>query len=61
VIDKQLQRTELTHGPIGKAQADTIIAAGLALQEAGVLDKNLDVKGTVAVLIDPQYLSAKTQ
>ena len=62
VIDKQLQRTELTHGPIGKPQADTIIAAGLALQEAGVLDKNLDVKGTVAVLIDPQYLAAaKTQ
>ena len=61
VIDKQLQRTELTHGPIGKAQADTIIAAGLALQEAGVLDKGLDVKGTVAVLIDPQYLPAKTQ
>jgi sulfonate transport system substrate-binding protein len=61
VIDKQLQRTELTHGPIGKAQADTIIAAGLALQEAGVLDKGLDVKGTVAVLIDPQYLPTKTQ
>ncbi len=62
VIDKQLQRTELTHGPIGKPQADTIIAAGLALQEAGVLDKNVDVKGTVAVLIDPQYLAAaKTQ
>ena len=61
VIDKQLQRTELTHGPIGKSQADTIIAAGLALQEAGVLDKAVDVKGTVAVLIDPQYLPAKTQ
>lgn len=61
VIDKQLQRTELTHGPIGKQQAETIIAAGLALQEAGVLDKAVDVKGTVAVLIDPQYLPAKTQ
>lgn len=62
VIDKQLQRTELTHGPIGKPQADTIIAAGLALQEAGVLDKSADVKGVVAVLIDPQYLAAaKTQ
>ncbi|MBU3730648.1 MAG: aliphatic sulfonate ABC transporter substrate-binding protein [Beijerinckiaceae bacterium] len=62
VIDKQLQRTELTHGPIGKPQADTIIAAGLALQEAGVLDKNVDVKGVVGVLIDPQYLTAaKTQ
>lgn len=62
VIDKQLQRTELTHGPIGKPQADTITAAGLALQEAGVLDKSADVKGVVAVLIDPQYLAAaKTQ
>ena len=62
VIDKQLQRTELTHGPIGKPQADTIIAAGVALQDAGVLDRSVNVKGVVAVLIDPQYLAAaKTQ
>lgn len=61
VIDKQLERTDLKHGAIGKPQADTIIAAGLALQDAGVLDKSVDIKGVVAVLIDPQYLPAKTQ
>ncbi len=62
VIARQLERTELTFGPIGKTQADTIIAAGLALQEAGVLDAGLDVKATVAALIEPKYLaSASTQ
>jgi sulfonate transport system substrate-binding protein len=61
VVDRQLERTELTFGPIGKEQADTIVAAGLALQEAGVLDAGLDMKATVAQLIDPQYLPASTQ
>src|SRR3954471_14491358 len=36
VIARQLERTELTHSNIGQAQVDTILAAGLALQEAGV-------------------------
>jgi len=57
VIAKQLERTELTHGPIGAAQAETIVAAGLALQEAGVLKPETDVKATVASLIDGRYLS----
>ncbi len=62
VIARQLERTELTHGPIGPAQAETIVAAGLALQEAGVLDAKLDVKATVAALIEPKYLgTAATQ
>src|SRR5689334_12766153 len=37
VIERQLQRTELTHSAIGQPQADTILAAGLALQQAGVI------------------------
>jgi len=58
VIARQLERTELTHGPIGKPQADSIIAAGLALQEAGVIEPGVDVKATVAALIEPKYLPA---
>jgi len=57
VIAKQLERTELTHGPIGATQAETIVAAGLALREAGVLKPETDVKATVASLIDGRYLS----
>lgn len=56
VIARQLERTELTHGPIGQRQADAILAAGLALQEAGVLDARADVAQTVADLIDGTYL-----
>jgi sulfonate transport system substrate-binding protein len=59
VIAKQLERTELTHGPIGAAQADTIIAAGLALQEASVVKADVDIKGVVKALIDSSYLPAK--
>jgi sulfonate transport system substrate-binding protein len=53
VVDKQLkERTELTHSKIGKPQYDSILAAGLALQEAGVVNKNVDVKATLDALID---------
>ena len=53
VIDIQLdQRTDLTQPRLGQAQRDTILAAGLALQEAGVIDAAIDVAGTVDALID---------
>jgi sulfonate transport system substrate-binding protein len=53
VVDKQLkERTELTHSKIGAAQKDSILAAGLALQQAGVIAANVDVKATVDALID---------
>jgi sulfonate transport system substrate-binding protein len=61
VIARQLERTDLSHGPIGQAQAETITAAGLALQQAGVLQPDVDVKGTVAKLIEPRFLPASTQ
>jgi sulfonate transport system substrate-binding protein len=55
VVDKQLkERTELTHGRIGAAQRESILAAGLALQQAGVVDAKVDVKGTLDALIDDQ-------
>jgi sulfonate transport system substrate-binding protein len=53
VVDKQLkERTELTHSKIGAAQRDSILAAGIALQEAGVIPANVNVKATVDALID---------
>ena len=53
VVDKQLkERTELTHSRIGAPQRESILAAGLALQQAGVIPPNVDVKGAVDSLID---------
>ena len=55
VVDKQLkERTELTHSRIGAPQRESILAAGLALQKAGVIDAKADVNGAVDVLIDDQ-------
>src|SRR5207253_2996393 len=53
VVDKQLkERTELTHSRIGAPQRVSILAAGVALQQAGVVPANVDVKATVHALID---------
>jgi sulfonate transport system substrate-binding protein len=58
VVDKQLkERTELTHSRIGAPQRESILAAGLALQQAGVVAANVDVKATVDALIDDRYLA----
>ena len=55
VVDKQLkERTELTHSRIGAPQRESMLAAGLALQQAGVIDAKLDVKATLDALIDDQ-------
>jgi sulfonate transport system substrate-binding protein len=60
VVERQLStRTELTHSIIGAPQRESILAAGLALQQAGVIPSETDVKGTVDKLIDPTYLTAK--
>jgi len=61
VVDKQLkERTELTHSKIGAPQRESILAAGIALQQAGVIKPEVDVKKTVDELIDDQYLAAPT-
>jgi sulfonate transport system substrate-binding protein len=55
VVDKQLkERTELTHSRIGDAQRESILAAGVALQQAGVIEAKVDVKATLDSLIDDQ-------
>ncbi|WP_244523621.1 aliphatic sulfonate ABC transporter substrate-binding protein [Bosea sp. BIWAKO-01] len=58
VIERQLTRTELTHSAIGQAQADTILAAGLALKEAGVLPATTDIKAVVDNLLDRRFAAA---
>jgi sulfonate transport system substrate-binding protein len=56
VVEKQLrERTDLSNGKIGKPQRDSILAAGLALQEAGVLKKDVDVAKALDQLVDEQY------
>ena len=53
VVDKQLkERTDLTHSKIGAPQRASILAAGLALQQAGVIAATVDVKATLDALID---------
>src|SRR3954463_3517890 len=55
VVDKQLkERTELTYSRIGAPQRESILAAGLALQQAGVIDAKVDVKATLDALLDDQ-------
>jgi sulfonate transport system substrate-binding protein len=55
VVDKQLkERTELTYSRIGAPQRESILAAGLALQQAGVIDAKADVKAMLDALIDDQ-------
>jgi len=56
VATKQLkERTELTHSAIGKPQRDSILAAGLALQAAGVIDAKVNVQQVLNDLIDERF------
>ncbi|MGD0333704.1 MAG: aliphatic sulfonate ABC transporter substrate-binding protein [Xanthobacteraceae bacterium] len=58
VVDKQLkERTELTFNRIGAAQRDSILQAGLALQQAGVIPASVDVKKSLDDLIDDRYVT----
>ncbi len=53
VADKQLkERTDISFSRIGAPQRDSILAAGLALQQAGVIDAKVDVKAALDQLID---------
>jgi sulfonate transport system substrate-binding protein len=61
VIARQLERTDLSNTATSIAAAkETILAAGLALQKAGVIEANVDAKTNVEQLIDTRFaLSAK--
>lgn len=53
VADKQLrERTDISFSRIGAPQRESILAAGLALQQAGVIDAKVDVKGALDQLVD---------
>src|SRR5579863_3271003 len=59
VVDIQLkERTNLQFNRIGPAQRDTILQGGLALQQAGLIPKTVDVKKTLDDLIDDHYVAA---
>jgi sulfonate transport system substrate-binding protein len=58
VIERQLERTELSHSNIGQPQVDTILAAGLALQQAGVITTETNVRAAVDSLIDRRFATA---
>ena len=54
VVDKQLdERTDLSTSQIGAPQRGAILAAGLALQQAGVIASDVDVKASVDALLAP--------
>nr|WP_052026525.1 aliphatic sulfonate ABC transporter substrate-binding protein [Rhizobium sp. CF122] len=61
VISKQLERTDLTHSQIGDEQRETILKAGVALQQAGVLPADADLAAITTSLIDTSFNSAATQ
>jgi sulfonate transport system substrate-binding protein len=53
VADKQLkERTDLSYSRIGAPQRESILAAGIALQQASVIDAKVDVKAALDQLID---------
>jgi sulfonate transport system substrate-binding protein len=56
VAKKQLgERTDLTNNKIGDAQRDSILAAGKALQSAGVIEAGVDIQSAVDKLIDRSF------
>ncbi|WFS03641.1 aliphatic sulfonate ABC transporter substrate-binding protein [Rhizobium tumorigenes] len=61
VIDKQLERTDLTKPTIGTAQRETVIGAGKALQKAGVIQAGADVEKVAGELIDTDFAVTDTR
>ncbi|KMO41526.1 sulfonate ABC transporter substrate-binding protein [Methylobacterium tarhaniae] len=55
VVERQLERTDLSQPAIGKLQAETILDAGTALLDAGVIPAGTDVGAAVEALIDPRF------
>jgi len=56
VVDKQIdERTDLKNSKIGAAQKEAILAAGIALQKAGVIKSDVDVAAVVDGLLDNSF------
>jgi len=58
VITRQLERTDFSDPSFTPARKQTIIAAGLALQEAGLIKPDVDVRETVRTLIDDRPIKS---
>ena len=62
VVDRQIdQRTDITKSEIGGPQRETILAAGKALQKAGIIPETTDVSAALDALIDPEFQSASAK
>jgi sulfonate transport system substrate-binding protein len=58
IADKQLkERTAITYNRIGPEQRDSILQAGIALQKAGVIKADVDVKKVLDDLIDDRWVT----
>ena len=55
VAAKQLERTDFTDSVPGEKPQASILAAGVALQKAGVIEAKVDVKAATDTLINPAY------
>ncbi len=55
VAAKQLERTDLSDPLPGEKPHASILAAGVALQQSGVIEAKVDVKAVTAALINPAY------
>ena len=59
VVERQIgTRTDFSASAIGEPQRQSILAAGLALQQAGVVAQGVDVKAGVDSLIDTRFVIA---
>jgi sulfonate transport system substrate-binding protein len=58
VVARQLERNDLSSGAIGDKQAATIIEAGKALQQAGIIQADVDVTAVTGKMIDPTFARA---
>ncbi|HLY88653.1 MAG TPA: aliphatic sulfonate ABC transporter substrate-binding protein [Acetobacteraceae bacterium] len=58
VVARQLERNDLSSGAIGDKQAATIIEAGKALQQAGIIQADVDVTAVTGKMLDPTFARA---
>ena len=58
VAAKQLARTQFVEPRPGDAQRAALVAAGEALQQAGIIKPEVDIKGTVDTLLEPSFATS---
>ncbi|MEA2832239.1 MAG: sulfonate transport system substrate-binding protein [Methylobacteriaceae bacterium] len=58
IVARQLERTDHSNKGIADATRQTVLEAGLALQKAGVIKPDVDVKGATDALIDTRFAAS---